>query len=357
MQTSTLQLRSLILGFLLVAFATLSSAAQTQIQANDYQDSQTFRTASPGLAVDSDMGTAATLNPILLAGAALRVVFPGTIQSGQQAILYVKPTAAGSLLDATVLGRMTIRTYMSTSPTTSQSVQEVLLTDKSINVNLLPGTNASNKVVFTANQAFDQLELRISGVASVNSDMAVYAVFGSVAPLPVQLTTFQGKATATGVALNWETASEQNADYFEVQRAEGPASGYSSLGQVKCAGTSAKAHHYQFVDAHATGLCYYRLRQVDAAGAETFSPLVTVTAGLVASLTAYPTVATDVVHLAGLSGTQLHILNEQGQQVQTALLATNQPQPLDVSGLPSGVYFLRDAATGHSLRFIKSSGR
>jgi len=43
--------------------------------------------------------------------------------------------------------------------------------------------------------------------------------------------------------------------------------------------------------------------------------------------------------------------------VQTALLATNQPQPLDVSGLPSGVYFVRDAATGHSLRFIKSSGR
>jgi len=357
MYNFTLQFRASFLAFLLVGLATLTSAAQSQMQADNYQDNYTFNTATPKLAVDPDLSTAAMLNPLVLTDAALRVSFPGTIQSGQQAMLYVKPAASGSLLDATVLGRMTIRTYMNAGSATSQQVQEVPLTDNSVSVNVLPGNNASNKVIFTAKQAFNQLELRIAGVANVNSDVAVFAVFGTVAPLPVQLTTFQGKATAAGVALKWETASEQNADYFEVQRAEGPASGYSSLGQVKCAGTSTQAHQYQFVDTHATGLHYYRLRQVDAAGAETFSPVVTVVAGLVASLTAYPTVATDVVHVTGLSGTQLHILDERGQQVQTALLATNQPQPLDVSSLPGGVYFLRDEATGHSLRFIKSSGR
>jgi hypothetical protein len=355
MYNSTLRLRSFFFGLLLAGFAALPSAAQTQVQARAFEDPSTFNTVKPEQAVDDLMTTAATLQPLVIGGAVLRVTFSGAIQPGQQAMLYVKP--ASGVLDATVLGRMTISTYSSISKTPNQSVQDVPLTDKSINVNLLSGSNASNKVTFTAAQPFDQLELRVGALVNVSSNVDVFAVFATVSPLPVQLTTFQGKATETGVALTWETASERNSDYFEVQRAEGLASGYSSLGQVKSAGTSAQAHTYQFVDAHATGLHYYRLRQVDASGAETFSPVVTVDAGLLARLTAYPTLATNVVNVTGRAGTHLTIFDQQGQQVQVADIAASQRQQLDVSHLPGGVYFLRDAATGQSTRFIKSSGR
>jgi len=356
MYNSTLRLRTLFFGLLLAGFAALPSAAQTQVQARAFANTPTYRTDSPEQAVDESMTTSATLMPSLLLGpAALRVNFPGTIQPGQQAMLYVK--AASGVLDATVLGRMTILTYSNSTKTSDQLMQEVPVTDKSINVNLLSGSSATNKLTFTAKQPFDQLELRVGGLLNVNSNVDVYAVFATVSPLPVQLTTFQGKATETGVALTWETASERNADYFEVQRAEGLSSGYSSLGQVKSAGTSAQAHTYQFVDAHAMGLHYYRLRQVDASGAETFSPVVTVDAGLMARLTAYPTLATNVVNVTGRAGTHLTIFDQQGQQVQVADIAASQRQQLDVSRLPGGVYFLRDAATGQSTRFIKSSGR
>ena len=350
----TFRFRSSFLGLLLAGFAALPCAAQTQVQARAYADSPTFNTMNPAQAVDESMATAATLQPTLIGGAALRVSFPAAIQPGQQAMLYVKPTTG--LLDASVLGRMAIRTYASTSKTPTLAQQEVALTDNSIAVNLLPGSDASNKIIFTATQAFDQLELRVGALVNVSSNVDVYAVYGTVSPLPVQLTTFQAQATATGVALKWETASERNSDFFEVQRAENPTSDYSSLGQVKCAGTSTQARTYQFVDTHATGLRYYRLRQVDATGAETFSPVVTVDAGLLAGLTAYPTLATDVLHVAGHAGTHFAVFDQQGQQVQVADISASQRQ-LDVSSLPGGIYFLRDAATGQSARFIKSSGR
>jgi hypothetical protein len=355
MYNFSLRLRSSFLGLLLAGFAALPSVAQTQMQARTYHESPTYNTDNPGQAVDESMTTAATLRPSVVGGAALRVSFPSIIQPDQQAMLFVK--AASGVLDATVLGRMTIRTYLSTSSTPSQLVQELPLSDNSVSVNLLSGSGPSNKVAFTTKQPFDQLELRVGGLLNVASNVDVYAAFGTVSPLPVQLTTFLGKATKTGVALTWETASERNTDYFEVQRAEGLTTGYSSLGQVKSAGTSTQAHTYQFVDAHATGLHYYRLRQVDADGTESFSPVATVNAGLLASLTAYPTFATSSVNVTGPAGMHLAIFNQQGQQVQVADITASQRQQLDVSHLPGGVYFLRDATTGQSTRFIKSSGR
>nr|GFC94080.1 hypothetical protein [Tanacetum cinerariifolium] len=96
-----------------LSFAALPCVAQTQVQARSYADSPTFNTMNPDLAVDESLATSATLKPALIGGAVLRVNFPGNIQPGQQAMLYVK--AASGSVDATVLGRMTIRTYLSTS--------------------------------------------------------------------------------------------------------------------------------------------------------------------------------------------------------------------------------------------------
>ena len=354
MYNFTLRLRTSLLGILLAGFAALPSAAQTRIQARDYQDNRTFRTAAPELAVDDLITTSANVAPTLLGAAVLRVTFPAAVQPGQQGILVVKSST--SL--ATVLGGVSVRTYSTSAKNPDSPLQYMEMNNSSLlTVSVAPNDPDEQQVAFTATKAFDQIELTAVTLLNTNYSVDVYAVSATVAPLPVQLTTFQGKATETGVALNWETASERNADYFEVQRAEGLTSNYSSLGQVKSAGTSTQAHSYQFVDAHATGLHYYRLRQVDATGTETFSPVVTVDAGLLASLSAYPTLATSVVNVTGRAGTHLSVFDQQGQLVQVADIATTQRQQLDVSRLPGGVYFLRDAATGQSTRFIKSSGR
>lgn len=356
MHKLTFRLRTLFSAVVLAGAAALPAAAQTMVQAQQYEPASalTYRTSNPELAVDASLATAATLQPSLLAGrAALHVNFPTVIQSGQQAVLYLKADAG--ILDLSALGRISVRTFLSAN-SVSQAVQQTVLDDGAVSVSLLPDNSTISKVTLAVGQKFDHLEISTGAVLNVSSNVYVYAVFASVSPLPVQLTTFQGQATTNGAVLKWETASERNADYFEVQRAESPAGPFSSLGQVKSAGSAAAAHAYEFVDERAVGLHYYRLRLVDRDGTARFSPVATVAGGQLARLMAYPTVAATVLHVAGQAGTQLHVLNAQGQRVQTVALVATQPQPLDVSTLPSGTYFLRDAATGQSARFIKSGG-
>ena len=40
----------------------------------------------------------------------------------------------------------------------------------------------------------------------------------AITPLPVELLSFEGKATQSGIELNWETASESNNQGFDVER-------------------------------------------------------------------------------------------------------------------------------------------
>ncbi len=345
--------RRLFFSVLFAGLATSSSMAQSRMQARSYQDNRTFRTTSPELAVDDLLATSAQVDPGLVGGAALRVTFPTAVQAGQQGTLIIKSSTS----IASVLGGMSLRTFSTKAQNPDNPIQTLAMSNPSlVQVTVAPNDASSQQIAFKATQAFDQVELDAGSVLNTNYSVDVYAVYGSVAPLPVQLTAFLGKATETGVALNWETASERNADYFEVQRAESLADGFSSLGQVKCAGTSTQRHAYQFADAAAAGRHYYRLRQVDLDGTESFSPVAVVETGLLAGLTAYPTLATHTLHVSGPAGTHLSVLDQQGKQVQAADIAASQQQQFDVSGLPGGVYFLRDASTGLTARFVKAGG-
>lgn len=84
--------------------------------------------------------------------------------------------------------------------------------------------------------------------------------------LPVVLLDFKAESYGKGIHLKWTTASEENFDFFEVQRsADG--SEYISIGQVKGHGNSSKIIHYNFKDGSpATGIYYYRLKAVDYDG-------------------------------------------------------------------------------------------
>jgi hypothetical protein len=86
-------------------------------------------------------------------------------------------------------------------------------------------------------------------------------------PLPVNLVSFQGVAGDNRVDLYWETASEFNNDYFEVQRSVDGVN-FVAIGQVVGMGTTQEASAYSISDGHPNyGINYYRLRQVDFDGA------------------------------------------------------------------------------------------
>ena len=96
--------------------------------------------------------------------------------------------------------------------------------------------------------------------------------------LPVELIYFSGVVKASGIELNWATATESNSDYFEVERSYDGRT-FETAGQLPAAGYSLNDITYKFQDQDAllgVEQIYYRLRQVDVDGGFALSHLVTV---------------------------------------------------------------------------------
>ncbi len=94
--------------------------------------------------------------------------------------------------------------------------------------------------------------------------------------LPVELTTFDAVAQPAHVDVLWNTATERNSAWFDVQRsADGER--FVDLGRVAAAGESLRPIDYLFKDAEPLeGLSYYRLYQVDRDGQGRYSETVPV---------------------------------------------------------------------------------
>jgi hypothetical protein len=95
-------------------------------------------------------------------------------------------------------------------------------------------------------------------------------------PLPIELMTFSGTAKKASIELNWETASEIDNQYFEVQRS-GDGQQFEKIATLAGAGTSSQPISYYFTDRQpAQGLNYYRLRQLDFDGKFSYSKVIAV---------------------------------------------------------------------------------
>jgi hypothetical protein len=83
------------------------------------------------------------------------------------------------------------------------------------------------------------------------------------ASLPVTYAYFRGQRSGRTNLLQWETASEQNSDYFSIERST-DGNSYAAIAQVAAAGNSSLARDYAYTDNNSpAGNAYYRLRQVD----------------------------------------------------------------------------------------------
>jgi hypothetical protein len=202
-------------------------------------------------------------------------------------------------------------------------------------------------------QNVKQFQVTLSG----DSDQAFIAyntdafVVNAV-PLPVQLVGFTGVAQGQRVQLSWQTASEQHSAYFEVETSP-DGHHFHSLGRVAAAGTSHQPRQYSFADQPAqAGLGYYRLRQVDATGTVSYSPVVTVQTG-VAPVRVFPNPATDhlTVQLPALRQATLSLLAADGRRLWQQHLAEAPAQQLAVpaiASLPTGLYLLRIEVDGQA---------
>ncbi len=85
-------------------------------------------------------------------------------------------------------------------------------------------------------------------------------------PLPVELITFDGKLDQNQIQLDWQTATENNNDYFLIEKSTDGRT-FENLGTVQGAGNSFEIRDYRMIDKEpAIGVNYYRLTQFDFNG-------------------------------------------------------------------------------------------
>ena len=94
--------------------------------------------------------------------------------------------------------------------------------------------------------------------------------------LPVELTSFDAIAANESINLSWSTASEQNNDFFTLERSK-TGRDFEEIGTIPGKGTTATTSNYYFMDETPyLGLSFYRLSQTDYDGAYEVFPVISV---------------------------------------------------------------------------------
>ena len=164
--------------------------------------------------------------------------------------------------------------------------------------------------------------------------------------LPVSLLEIKATPAISSTLLSFSTATELNNSHFAIERSA-DARIFSEIGQVKGAGTTQEPQSYTFTDERPlAGTNYYRLRQVDYDGTESFSPVVSVVFGKSGNITLAPSPATDRVRIQldeALRADGLwQVYDNTGRQVLSgAWEAETADYDLDVNVLPEGMYTFR----------------
>ena len=94
----------------------------------------------------------------------------------------------------------------------------------------------------------------------------------TIVTTPVELTSFTYTTVNNSIKLKWETATEVNNNYFEIERRD-LSPYWVKIGEIKGAGTSISPKQYFFLDQQlpSNGKYYYRLKQVDYNGQPKYS--------------------------------------------------------------------------------------
>ncbi|MDB5258361.1 MAG: hypothetical protein JWM14_3056, partial [Chitinophagaceae bacterium] len=95
-------------------------------------------------------------------------------------------------------------------------------------------------------------------------------------PLPIHLLNFSGASRNNGVLLSWQTATETNNEYFDIQRSLDGLN-FESVHKTPGANNSNSLLSYQYLDPYdGTGIIYYRLVQYDFDGKTSTSRVIAI---------------------------------------------------------------------------------
>ena len=163
---------------------------------------------------------------------------------------------------------------------------------------------------------------------------------------PVKFIDFNARSSGSNVLLIWQTASEQNSNYFSIDRSSDGIS-FTSIGNIKAAGNSDNSLSYSFTDRNPLdGNNYYRITEYDNDGSVTISSVqsVDITNN---DLLVMPNPNSGTFTVTGKTNDGLVtmvVLNSLGQQIceiTNQVTGKSFTQVINISNLPSGIYYLQ----------------
>jgi hypothetical protein len=169
--------------------------------------------------------------------------------------------------------------------------------------------------------------------------------------LPVELLSFVGEAQAADHHFRWETASEFNTAYFELQQLQGE----EYITQAKIMARNQPGIYLTKLlnvpgSSARDGVYYYRLRIVDFDGFVEYSRIISIEAGKTSFFNLFPNPAHNSIQIVANFEGFLHIIGPSGQVLKTHLYSEDHAT-IDVSALPPGMYWV--LGDGISAPFVK----
>jgi hypothetical protein len=220
------------------------------------------------------------------------------------------------------------------------------------------GTDISDHT-FTLN--IDTLSLTHHNLfVRVPGSLSAVAGFSNDVPLPLTWLFVKGEMLDGQSHISWGTAAEQNTKSFEIQHGlDGHT--FTTIGTTPAAGNSASPSTYAWIHTTpATGINYYRIRQVDLDNKFTYSKVIPLLYNAsLTKTTALPNPTKNTLTLllaAPAERSILTVLSATGQAVMTSQLEEGtRQQTLDLSALSSGIYFIRISNKNNTemLRVVK----
>jgi hypothetical protein len=212
------------------------------------------------------------------------------------------------------------------------------------------------------NQPKVQIRIITTNSSGGNEWVAIdHIAFAAALLLPIKLHSFTVFAKNNTVIANWNSITESNTEYFEIERSSNAAD-YRKIGTATAKGIG--QFDYSFTDiSPVSGTNFYRLRLINEDGRFTYSDVAKVNfTGKGSVFTVSPNVAAASVSInvssSGKNTSSAELVNMQGavvKKIKLDLVDGQNKFPVDVSTLPVGNYFIRLNLNGETLtqRFIK----
>jgi len=160
-------------------------------------------------------------------------------------------------------------------------------------------------------------------------------IYGANSVIPIELLNFTVNKQKENLILLWQTASEKNSDYFDIEHSI-TGNEFSKLESITAQGTSHTIQDYSYIHNYPTkGINYYRLKQVDLDGKYTYSKTISANFGK-EELSFYPNPATEILHFTE-KVESLVIYDLMGREM---LNEQQVGKDLDISQLPTGTYIM-----------------